>query len=256
MNAADLIAALDLPASARVEQRVPKKLLVENGAPTAADKRRINKGIEEVHWLTALKPTTIGVPELRDAAREYLEIAVLSAVLRAGAQANHLAELIHRAVPYPVFLIVSQGDALALSLAHKRWSQGEAGATVLDGAPVVAELVADLGAGQNASAEQAFVSALSVARQPRANLYALYQGWMDTVVSLLAAQVTGTFAMAESPELAAARRTALVECERLDAQMGDLRAAATRERQVSRQVDLNLELKRVQAEHSAARAKL
>ena len=144
MTAADLIVALDLPASTRVDQRVPKKLLVENGAPTVADKRRINEGIEEVHWLAALKPTTIGVPEFRDAAREYLEIAVLSAVLRADAQANRLAELIHRAVPYPVFLIASQGDALALSLAHKRWSQGEAGATVLDGALVVADLGASM----------------------------------------------------------------------------------------------------------------
>ena len=73
-----LIAAFDLPAGARVEQRVPKKLLVENGAPTAADKRPINEGIEEAHWLAALKPTTIGVPEYRDDVREYLEIAVLS----------------------------------------------------------------------------------------------------------------------------------------------------------------------------------
>lgn len=252
MNAADLIAALELPASARVDQRVPKKLLVENGAPTAADKRRINEGIEEVHWLAALKPTTIGVPELRDAAREYLEIAVLSAVLRAGAQANRLAELIHRAVPYPVFLIVSQGDALALSLAHKRWSQGEAGATVLDGTLVVA----DLGAGQDASVGQAFVSALSMARQPRANLYALYQGWLDTVVALLAAQVTGAFVLVQSPEQAAARHNALAECERLEAKMDGLRAAAAKEKQVARQVELNLELKRAQAQLAIGRERL
>ncbi len=252
MTAAALIAAFDLPASARVDQRVPKKLLVENGAPTAADKRSIIEGLEEVHWLAALKPTTIGVPEFRDTARDYLEIAVLSAVLRAGAQANRLAELIHRAVPYPVFLITSQGGALALSLAHKRWSQGEAGATVLDGALVVA----DLGTGQDASVGQAFVSALSMARQPRANLYALYQGWMDTVVSLLAAQVTGAFALDQSAEQTAARGSALAECERLEAQMDGLRAAAAKERQVSRQVELNLELKRVQAKHGAARAQL
>jgi hypothetical protein len=110
MTVANVIAALDLPAGAGVNQRVPKKLLVEHGAPTAADKRRINDGIEEVRWLAALKPTTIGVPEFRDTAREYLEIAVLSVALRSGAQAGRLAELIHRAVPYPVFLIASQGD--------------------------------------------------------------------------------------------------------------------------------------------------
>src|SRR5207244_694238 len=78
-------------------------------ARAADDKRRINDGLEEVHWLAALKPTTIGVPEFRDSARDYLEIAVLSAVLRVGAQAARLAELIHRAVPYPVLLIASQG---------------------------------------------------------------------------------------------------------------------------------------------------
>ena len=78
MTVQDLITALDLPGSCRVDQRVPKKLLVENGAPTAGDKRQINDGIEEIQWLAALKPNTIGVPEYRDDVREYLEIAVLS----------------------------------------------------------------------------------------------------------------------------------------------------------------------------------
>jgi hypothetical protein len=252
MNEGGVIAALDIPQSARVDQRVPKKLLVENGAPTAADKRKINEGIEEVFWLAALKPTTIGVPQFRDGTREYLEIAVLRAVLRATAQTARLAELIHRAVPYPLLLIATQGDALTISLAHKRWSQGEAGATVLDGALVVA----DLAAAASADVGAAFVSEIAVARQPRADLFALYQGWMDTVVALLAAQVTGTFTVASSPEMAAARRTALAECERLEAQLAKLRAAAAKERQVSRQVELNLEIKRAQAEHSAARAKL
>ena len=202
--------------------------------------------------MAALKPTTIGVPEFRDATREYLEIAVLRAVLRATAQTARLSELIHRAVPYPVLLIATQGDELTISLAHKRRSQGEAGATVIDGALVVANPAAAF----NADVAAAFVSEIAVARQPRADLFALYQGWMDTVVALLAAQVTGTFTVASSPEMAAARRTALAECERLEAQLTKLRAAAAKERQVARQVELNLEIKRAQAEHSAARAKL
>ncbi len=252
MTAADVIAALDMPSGARVDRRVPKKLLVENGAPTAADKRKINEGIEEVFWLAALKPTTMGVPEFRDGTRDYLEIAVLGAVLRATAQATRLAELIHRAVPYPVLLIATQGDALAISLAHKRRSQGEAGATVLDGALVAA----DLGASLSGEPGAAFLVHMAIARQPHVDLFALYQGWLDTVVALLAAQVTGTFTAAPSREMAAARRTALADCERLEARMASLRAVAAREPQVARQVELNLELKRIQAEHAATRAKL
>ncbi len=70
MTIAAVLAALSLPADARVDQRVAKTLLVENGAPTAADKRQINEGIEELIWLAALKPTTIGVPAYRDDSRE------------------------------------------------------------------------------------------------------------------------------------------------------------------------------------------
>jgi hypothetical protein len=141
MNADLIIAALALPPETRVDQRVPKKLLVENGAPTAADKRQINEGIEELLWLAALKPTTIGVPEYRDDVREYLEIAVLSLTLRPDARARRLVELIHRAIPYPLLLVAEQSDNLTLSLAHKRWSQGESGKMVLDDAVTLCDLV-------------------------------------------------------------------------------------------------------------------
>jgi len=78
VTASQVIEALGLPAGARVDQRVPKKLLIENSAPTAADKKLINDGVEHLTWVAALKPTTIGVPEFRDDVREYLEIAVLT----------------------------------------------------------------------------------------------------------------------------------------------------------------------------------
>jgi hypothetical protein len=252
LNAADVIAALDLPAGSRVDQRVPKKLLVEYGAPTAADRRRINEGVDEVLWLAALKPTTIGVALFRDEVREYLEIAVLSAVLRVDAKAERLAELIHRAVPYPVFLIATQGGSLALSLAHKRRSQGEAGATVLDG-ELVTVVLDD---GEPDGFGQVFQESLALARQPRIHLYALYQGWMNALLTLLSARVTGKFSHAETPERAAARQAALSECARLDAEIARLRAIAGNERQVARLVELNLELKRVEEQRSAARQRL
>jgi hypothetical protein len=133
VNGAALVAALDLPAGARVDQRVPKRLLVEHGAPTAADRRRMNEGIDDVQWLAALKPSTVGVPAFRDSTREYLEIAVLSVTLRAAARWDRLAELVHRAVPYPLILVAALGDGLELSLAHKRSSQAVTDAIVLDG---------------------------------------------------------------------------------------------------------------------------
>jgi hypothetical protein len=243
-----ILAALDLPVGSRIDRRVPKKLLLENGAPTAADKRHINDGIEELYWLAALKPTTIGVPVYRDEAREYLEIVVLRLTLRAGAKATRLVELVHRAIPYPVLLLTEQGAQPGLSAAHKRWSQGETGKTVLDG-----EVIAVDG---DTERWPAFRDALALGRQPRTTLFALYQGWIDTLLALHAARVTGTFAVAANVEHAAARRDALRECVRLDAEIARLRAAALKEKQMARQVELNLELKRVEALLAAARERL
>lgn len=253
MNSEALLSALDLPTSSRVDQRVPKKMLLENGAPTAADKRILSDGIDELHWLAALKPTTIGVPEYRDGVREYLEIAVLRLTLRpAAAKATRLVELVHRAVPYPLLLLTEQGERPGLSAAHKRWSQGETGKTVLEGGVVAAQWDAE----RDGERWPTFHDALALGKQPRTTLYALYQGWIETLLALQAARVTGTFAVAANAEHAAARRDALQECARLDGEIARLRATAAKEKQMARRVELNLELKRMEAARAAARANL
>ncbi|SFM90887.1 DUF4391 domain-containing protein [Halopseudomonas yangmingensis] len=266
LSAQTLIQALHLPEGCRVDQRVPKKLLLENGAPTVADKRLITEAIEEIQWVAALKPNTIGVPDYRDELREYLEIAVLAVTVRGvvkPASQSRLAELVHRAVPYPVLLLMMEGQSLTLSLAHKRWAQNEADKVVLDGSPqslTIPGLPPEIGAPNAAeaatAAESAFVQSLSIMRQPQVTLYALYQGWVDCLQALLAARLTGSYQASTTPEQAAKRRQALADCERLEAEISRLRAQAAKEKQLARQVELNLMLKRVQAELAAVRGAL
>jgi len=225
-----------------VDRRVPKSLLVENGAPTASDKRHINDGIEEFRWMATLKPTTIALPIYRDAEREYLEINVLSLTLRAGAKTVRLEELVHRAVPYPVFLI-THGAGQGISVVHKRWSQSESGKTVLDGDIISSPWPME----SDKPFEAAFMNAIALGRQPGISLFSVYQGWMDTLLALEAARRTGKFIMLASPEQARARSDALLECDRLDSEIARLRSSASKEKQLPRQVELNLELKRVEA---------
>ncbi len=274
LSAQTLIHALRLPEGCRVDQRVPKKLLLENGAPTAADKRLITEAIEEIQWVAALKPNTIGVPDYRDTLREYLEIAVLAVTVRGvvkPASHSRLAELVHRAVPYPVLLLLIKGQSLTLSLAHKRWAQNEAAKVVLDGSLIsvtvsvtVAASLSEVNAADSshpdpaaaAQAENAFIQSLSVTRQPQATLHALYQGWVDCMQALHAARRTGIYQTAATPEQTAARRQALIDCQRLEGEISRLRAEAAKEKQLARQVELNLTLKRIQSELAAAQQQL
>jgi len=252
-SAEQLIQALDLPPQAAVGQRVPKKLLVESDAPTAADRRQINEHIEALHWVAALKPATIGVPLYRDGKREYLEIAVLHLRLRPGAKAARLAELVHRAVPYPVLLITEHAPADGapeLSLAHKRWSRAETDMVVLDG-EITAAGIAD-----HDPHLEPFCQALSLSRQPRRDLQALYQGLIDTILALHASRLTSTFHVHTSAVRAAARRQALRASAELEAQIAKRRAEAAKATQLARQVELNLDIKRLEAALADARQQL
>lgn len=262
-----LISALFLPTSCRVDQRVPKKMLVENGAPTSADKRLINDTIEDIQWLAALKPNTVGVAGYRDDSRDYTEVAVLCITTRKAAldgsaaasrSAQHtrsinitrLAELLHRAVPYPVLLFVIAPQGVYLSLAHKRWAQNQAGKVVLDGEPTTIGVARDL------PDDHPFVQAIALTQQPQTSLLAVYQGWMDCLTAWQVAQYTGAFTITDTPDQAAARRDALRTCWRLEQESIRLRALAVKEKQMAKQVDLNLALKRISAELKSAREQL
>lgn len=236
MKAEAVIDALAIPQNARVDQRIAKKLLTEQGAPTAADKRAIQHGLEEVTWIAALKPSSIGVSAFKNEGREYLEIAIVSASFKDKAKAARLTELLHRAIPYPLFLVTSKAGGISISLAHKRASHGEAGAIVLDGDIIEAALLdADTHA-------RTFLENLAIARQPAVNMFGLYQGWIDQLHALLAARLTDCYVVAQTPKQALARQESLVRHTQVVREIELLRARARKERQISRRVDINLSL--------------
>ncbi len=247
-----VIDALSLPPGARVDARVPKKLLVEQGAPTLADKRAIQDGIGELQWFAACKPANIGVPSFADDTREYLEIAVVGCAFRPDAngkpaKAARLIELIHRAIPYPVLLVTADQSGLSLSAAHKRRAQSEAGRTVIEHVVAVSGLRPDAAD----ATETAFLHSLALAQQPRADLYALYGGWLARIEALNAARVTGAFASTDEAEAVDRRRAALDAHARLTKEIDTLRGKAKREEQLNRRVDLNMAIQRLEAELAA-----
>lgn len=248
MSLTRVVEALGLPPGARVDRRVPKTLLLEHGAPTSADKRQIQDGIEAIVWVAALKPSTAGVPVFRDDVREYVEVAVTTVSFRPQAKATRLTELIHRAIPYPVVLVSESDERVAISLAHKRWSLGQSGEVVIESVERTGAFRPD----RPSPTEAAFLASLALAGLPRADLYTLYQGWIDRVSALSASVVTGTFTLPQTAEAAATRREALLRHAELQREIATLRASARGEKQVNRLVDLNLAIQRLEAERAIA----
>src|SRR5690606_5148934 len=124
----------------------------------------------------------------------YLEVAVVTMQLRGRAKAPRLTELLHRAIPYPMLLVTQlpgehSDRAVVVSLAHQRGSHNQASAVVVE------EIIRTppLGLGVLPDVEAQFVHSLDIAGLPRSDLFAFYQGWVDRVLALCIAAVTGVF---------------------------------------------------------------
>jgi len=246
MNAAAcinaVVDALGLPANARVDIRVPKKMLIEQGAPTSTDKRAIQERIDELLWFATCKPGTVGVPAFADDAREYVEIAIIGCAFRSGAKSSRLIELIHRAIPYPVILITADDQGIDVSMAHKRRAQNEAAKVVVD-RNIITHLSDPTTPEPN---EKAFLESLELSKQSHRDLYALYDGWVARVEAMNAANLVGSFSVTTEENCIIRRRLAIEDYERLHKENTHLRAQAAKAKQINQRVELNLKIKSVE----------
>lgn len=254
MNAASVVDALRIPAAARVDQRIPKKLIAEHGGASAADRRRIQEGIEALLWIAALKPSAIGIPEFRDEVRDYVEVEVVHLAARSPTDAARLNECVHRSMPYPVMLVTETEGRVALSAAHKRRAQNEPGRVIIDGD--MHEVWFEAGSTSAADALARVVAAIRIDRLPAQDLQAFYGGYADALVAARIARVTQAFTLSRSAAHTDERLLALSECERLEREIQRLTSAAAKERQMARRVETNLAVQRLRAELTVVRSKL
>lgn len=243
MKADRIVESFGLPKESRIDRRLPKATIAEHGSSTPRDKRLIKDGVDQVTWVAALKPSTVSIAPYRDEEREYLEIAVVHAVLRGDSGRDRIFAITHRSIPYPVALVAETPSSVALSFANKRWSKSQPEAMVLDGDVVTMSFDTD-----EVPFCEPLLETLNVSWHPEASFFDLYQRWIDAVTASLAAALTGRFEPMRDPERRARRMDALRHYRRLESEAGRLKTAASRERQMSRRVTLNQQLRRLEHE--------
>lgn len=224
-----LIAAFALPAGSP-SRRVPKASLADH-APTAADRRLIDKALARLDWVAGLTPATIGVPAGEAEGLTIDTINLLSATTR-GPMPPRLAEIIHRAIPKPVILIHVEegGSAASLSLAPKRAAEREAGR-------VVTIEVHDTG--PLSKADAGFAATLALATLPTHDLAALYAGLVERAEALAAAKMAvRPFRLADSPDQHGLWRNTIVQCNLVSAEISALSGTIRKQNRLATRVEI------------------
>ena len=156
-------------------------------------------------------------------------------------RASRIAEMVQRAIPYPVLLVMVEGNGLSISVVHKRFSQAEKGRVVAEGflrSPWVEGPLSDV--------DRAFCDALAMSRLSQIDFYALYRDMARAVLARMCAELTGNFVLdARQPE--EDRRQRLEQCHQLERDIASLRASISKEERFAEKVELNARIKELEA---------
>lgn len=224
-----------IPESCQLGKRVFKKLFHEHAELGVTDKKALADDIDTVVWQYTLKPSTVPIQPYVDAERDYSEIAVLQVDMKIRRRAGRIVELVHRAIPYPLVVVLVHDTVCLISVAHKRLSLAERDSMVVE------EFHSTdwIGLVQPTDMERRFLDSLRFAGLPQTNYYTLYEGLVDRVLALRAARFTGRFAV----DSAGDRRVRLGACHALTEEIRQLRVAVRDESAFNRQVEFNIQIK-------------
>lgn len=234
--------AMAIPEACHLGKRVFKRLFHENAKLSATDKRAFREDIDAVTWQYTLKPSTLPIQAYEDGQREYQEVHILQVDLKTMKRTSRIAEVIHRAIPYPLVVVFAFGKTCAISLAHKRFSQAEKGAIVAEDF-IITDWI-DLSA--PTPIQQAFLASLMVSALPHMHFFAFYSAIWDRIIALDCARLTGEYRIEEAAEKLEQRRQRLASCHELELKIAECKSAIKKETQFNRQVEINTKIKELE----------
>lgn len=232
---------LNFSDSCFVGQRIAKVLFAENGPLTPGDRKTFRSDIEEIFCSYILDDNHgVMLNSYTDAEHDVSCLTQIDVFLRKPGKAARVAELCHRAMPYPLIVILHDGDKLWFSMAEKRFSR--------DGKEqVVLEQQSDTGWISDRFL-QAFAEAADFGKFRKNSYLELYRHYAELLDVLKCAEVTGIFEQSSiAPD---ERRRLLAELHQLQNQLTELKAKAKKESEMSRLVEINMQAKRIEAKIS------
>lgn len=162
--------------------------------------------------------------------------------LKQTGRMKRLAEIVHRAIPYPFLIIFVFDTACSISLAYKRFSQTDKDAIVAEDF----QATGWLNFANPTELQAAFLESLNIMTWPHTHFFAFYQAAMDRVIALACAEHSDHYSLESPGGLSADDRVnRLKQVEKLQQEKSELRSKLKKEKNLGTQVQLNTRIKQI-----------
>lgn len=242
------LSSLGLPASCSVGSTVFKKFFYNIGL-SAADRKLIANQVEKIIIQYNLTPKNLNIQPYKDDEREYLEVQVIETRLNDVSRHKRIAEIIMRAIPYPMILQLTHEKKIMVVAGMSRINLADREKHTID------EFVFSpwLGDDDQTLVERKFLKDIHFSKLSNLNFYSFYKDFVDQLYILNAASLIKTNISHISPDEAKAIHDEIGKIER---ELLALRAQLKKEDMFNRKVELNLQIKHIEEKQKGLLRKL
>lgn len=247
----DFLDSLGIPPKCFLNKTLFKKLFLESGMLDITDKKTLKDDIDKIRWLYTLKPSTINIEPYKDHTREYDEVAILQIDLSSTTRVKRIVSFVNKAIPYPLILLFTHGDMVALSVADKRLSQADKSKWVVEDGWITPWF----NPSTPSQSEKQFMADIALKNLSFLNFYAFYSDLVNCVVALTSAKRSGAYKTTAKTDTDA-RLKNLKRIDVLENELAKLRTSLKKETQFNSKLKLNVAVKECQDNIAALEKKL
>lgn len=226
----DIYNKLNIPDECRINRTVFKKMFYDNAVISKGDKDLFIDSIDKITWIYCLNQDNMNIPAYVTEEREYLEIEIIEVTLSENKGIKRIAEIIMRAIPYPMLLIFSFEGKYQLWAAHQRFSLADNSKVTLE-EPIFTEWQEE---------NSILWDRLNISKLRYTNFYDMYSDLIDAIAVFNVSKLTDKEINGED-----ARKLLRSNAE-IDNQIAALRAELKKATEFNRKMEINLKIKKLE----------
>ncbi|WP_425447856.1 DUF4391 domain-containing protein [Dethiothermospora halolimnae] len=246
-----LYKAMDIPKSCEVGNTIFKKLFYENSSMNTRDKEIFKDCIDKIIWRYSFKEDTINIQTYKDDIREYDEIAIIEVILEKDSKCKRIAEIIQGTIPYPIILVFSYKDSFLINVGHKRTNK------VDESKNTVEELIFTdwIKTNKLQYRDKVFTKSIDISKLSYANFYKFYSDFINAI-NLYNASIYQNDLKALENKDADEVKEITDSIEGIKKKIDKLKSKIKKERQISKTIDLNIKIKKLEKQRDKLISKL
>lgn len=230
----DIYNKLNIPDECRINRTVFKKMFYDNAVISKGDKDLFIDSIDKITWIYCLNQDNMNIPAYVTEEREYLEIEIIEVTLSENKGIKRIAEIIMRAIPYPMLLIFSFEGKYQLWAAHQRFSLADNSKVTLE-EPIFTEWQEE---------NSILWDRLNISKLRYTNFYDMYSDLLDAIAVFNVSKLTDKEINGEDA------RKLLRRNAEIDNQIAALRAELKKATEFNRKMEINMKIKKLEKERN------